>query len=81
MTIVEARFAGGPIVIDEAVDTLDQTRRLVKIDAPGFDTALFPHEARALAKALQDAAASAETRTTRLRRSRDIDDELREVEN
>ncbi len=76
MTVVESRFSGGPIIIDHTVDWLDSTRRLVTIDAPGFGTGLFPHEARELAQALQDAAAEAEKRTVRLRRPRAVDEHL-----
>lgn len=80
MTTVDARFAGGPILVDEGHATYDAATKLVTIDAPGWDTALFPHEARALAAALLDAAGSAERRTTRLHRRNEVDDRLRELD-
>lgn len=82
MAVVDARFAGGPIFIDRddtSAVTPDGTV-LVTIDAPGWDVAMFPHEARAFAAALLDAARTAERRTTRLRRSPDVDDHLRELD-
>ncbi len=79
MTAVDARFAGGEILVDEESSVLDGTR-MVTIDAPGWDVVLFPHEARALAAALIDAAAKAESRAERLRRRPDVDDRLRELD-
>ncbi|WP_315551277.1 hypothetical protein [Microbacterium aurum] len=82
MTVVDARFAGGAIRVDDD-DTSGVTPDgivLVTIDAPGWDVAMFPHEARAFAAALLDAAGTAERRTTRLRRSPDVDDHLRELD-
>lgn len=80
--IVDARFAGGAIRVDDddtSAVTPDGTV-LVTIDAPGWDTVLFPHEARAFAAALLDAAGTAERRATRLRRRNEVDDRLREID-
>ncbi|WP_394279834.1 hypothetical protein [Microbacterium sp.] len=63
MTAVDARFAGGSIIIDQGHATYDPTTKLVTINAPDWDAALFPHEARQLAAALTAAAAEAERRT------------------
>ncbi|GEB94396.1 hypothetical protein [Microbacterium lacticum] len=76
MTVVDARFAGGPILIDQGHATYDAATKLVTVMAPGFDIALFPHEARAFAQALLDAATDAEKRTVRLRRPRAVDEHL-----
>ncbi|PZU48444.1 MAG: hypothetical protein DI566_04210 [Microbacterium sp.] len=78
--IVDARFAGGSITVDDQSSVLDDGTRMVTIDAPGWDAALFPHEARALAAALIEAAAKAESRAERLRRRPDVDDHLRELD-
>lgn len=80
MTVVDARFAGGPIIIDHGHATYDIATKLVTLAAPGFDTALFPQEARALATALLEAATEAEKREARLRRHHDVDDHLRELD-
>jgi len=80
VTAVDARFAGGPILVDQGHATYDVATKLVTIDAPGWDTALFPHEARALAAALTEAARKAEKLTARLRRRPDVDDHLRELD-
>ncbi|QYF98107.1 hypothetical protein [Microbacterium sp. PAMC21962] len=80
MSIVNARFAGGPITIDQGHATYDAATKLVTIDAPGWETALFPHEARALAAALVDAAVKAEKLTARIRRRPEVDDHLRELD-
>lgn len=77
MTAVDARFAGGPILVTgDAHTSYDPDVTLVQIDAPGWVTALFPHEARALAAALT-AAANAAERAPRLKRHPDVDDHLR----
>lgn len=76
MTVVDARFAGGPIRVDRGHTSYDVATELVIVSAPGFDIALFPHEARAFAQALLDAATDAEKRTVRLRRPRAVDEHL-----
>ena len=80
MTAVDARFAGGPILIDQGHATYDAATKLVTVMAPGFDTALFPHEARALATALLEAATEAEASAARLKRPHEVDDHLRELD-
>lgn len=76
MTAVDARFAGGPIIVDQRQASYDVATELVTVSAPGWDTSLFPHEARALAAALTAAADEAERRGTRLKRRRDVNDDL-----
>lgn len=72
MTAVDARFAGGPIIVDQRQASYDVATELVTVSAPGWDTSLFPHEARALAAAADEA----ERRGTRLKRRRDVNDDL-----
>lgn len=80
MTVVDARFSGGHLTVDQGHATYDLTQKLVTVAAPGWDTALFPHEARALAAALTEAADNAEKRATRLKRRRDVDDQLASID-
>lgn len=80
MTAVGARFAGGPIIVDQGHAPYDVVTKLVAVTAPGWDTTLFPHEARALAAALTAAADETERYATPLRRRSDVDDALREVD-
>lgn len=60
-TIVEARFAGGRIelTVSELAHAPDQ--RVVTVDLPGGSLALYPDEARDLARALHATASMAET--------------------
>lgn len=76
VSIVDARFAGGPILVQPAqLDWTDTT--LVSVEGPGFSLGLFPHEAQALADALS-AAVREEAR--HLRRPPEVDDRLRELD-
>lgn len=59
MTIVDARFAGGPIEVATAPLAHAPEMTAVRVDGPGFAVVLFAHEARALAAALLEAAADA----------------------
>lgn len=78
MTAVDARFAGGPIIVD--TDAGHDTRPpLVEVNLPGLTVGLFPHEARALADALRSAADDTESHHT-IRRPRDTDDQLRALD-
>ncbi|WP_454137245.1 hypothetical protein [Microbacterium paulum] len=77
---MEARFAGGPITVGEGHATYDVATKLVTVDGPGWETALFPHEARALAAALTTVADDVEKRADRLRRRPEVDDHLRELD-
>lgn len=55
MTAVDARFAGGPVLVDTA--ELGCTGEpVVGLEAPGYYVDFFAHEARALAAALISAA-------------------------
>lgn len=79
MTAVDARFAGGTIVVD--VDPPFEGRpALVEVNLPGLTVGLFPHEARALAAALTTVADDVEKRADRLRRRPEVDDHLRELD-
>ncbi len=75
MTAVEARFAGGPIVV-EHVDL--HGRQGVTVSMPGDSAGMFPNEARELAAALMAAADDAERdgRRAQLRRRPDVDHHL-----
>ncbi|MBD3942806.1 hypothetical protein IF188_13985 [Microbacterium sp. NEAU-LLC] len=53
MTAVDARFAGGSILVEPVASVLDG-RTMVRIQAPGYEVVLFPHEADRLAEALSD---------------------------
>lgn len=50
--VVDARFAGGPLLVEEDRSPWDPSTELVVVSGPGFVVQLFPHEARALAEAL-----------------------------
>lgn len=80
MTTVDARFAGGDIIVDLGHATYDPETKLVVIDGPGWEAALFSHESRAFAAALIAAADEAEKQTVRLRRPHEVDDQLREID-
>jgi len=56
--VLDARFAGGAIVVD--VDTLPHApeQPIVRVQLPGLELALFDHEAADLAAALALAAAT-----------------------
>ncbi len=74
MSVIDARFAGGPILIEQ--DTLLECD-VVKLDLPGgVAVPLLPHEARALAAALTAAAARAES-TRKVRRGAAADEYFR----
>lgn len=80
MTAVDARFAGGTLIVDQAVDVLDPARRLVTLDIPGCNQfGLFPDEARAVAAALVVAAAEADRLRT-VRRRAGVDEGLRGID-
>jgi hypothetical protein len=77
--VVDARFAGGPILVDQD-EYLDQN--VVKFGIPGAnDVPLFPHEARALAEALSRHADAIDAPRGTLRRPIGTDDALRELDN
>ena len=79
MTVVDARFAGGTIVV-ETIEADEYRPALVEINLPGLTVAFFAHESRALATALLEAATEAETPTARLKRPHEVDDHLRELD-
>lgn len=81
MSVVEARFAGGHIEVEATTAAWDDTTTVVNVTGPGYTLDMFPHEARDLAKALQEAADAAETTTRELRRPATVDQHLQEVEN
>lgn len=61
---VDARFAGGTIEV--ATGSFLDDERIVILELPGMNAVpLFPHEARALADALNAEAATTETRQVR----------------
>lgn len=53
MTVVETRFAGGPIVV-ETLEASETHPAIVEVNLPGLTVAVFPHEAIALALALAE---------------------------
>ncbi len=67
-TLIDARFAGGPIQVDTERSVFDD-RQLVRVALPGCSVNLFPHEARALAAALTHAAENAPDGSGRQRES------------
>lgn len=76
VSVVDARFAGGPIVVQPArVDWTDSN--LVEVNLPGLTVALFPHEAQDLADALTLAIRE---QARHLRRPPEVDDRLRELD-
>ncbi len=54
-THVDARFAGGHLTVAPSALPHDQAQPMVRLSGPGIDLDLFPHEADALAAALQRA--------------------------
>ena len=50
--VVDARFAGGPLLVEAEQSPWDPATQLVVLSGPGFALQLFAHEARALAEAL-----------------------------
>lgn len=77
MSVVDARFAGGAIMVVPTTLAFTDTA-VVSVNVPGTgEIPMFPHEARALAKALQDAVDAAESSTRELRRDPRVDDHLR----
>lgn len=79
-TVIDARFAGGSIIVGHGHATHDPATRLVTIDAPGWEAALFAHESRALASALIAAADEADRQARHLRRPAAVDDHLRQLD-
>lgn len=73
MSVVDARFAGGPIVVDH-VDTDGVKPALIELHMPGLVLDLFPHEATQLADALT---AAVQEQARYLRRPTEVDDRLR----
>ncbi|WP_156377073.1 hypothetical protein [Microbacterium sp. Root53] len=59
MTAVDARFAGGTILVQVDEEYTGDHRVMVRVDMPGHTLHLFRHEARDLANALREAAAEA----------------------
>lgn len=59
MSAVDARFAGGTILVQVDEEYTGDERVTVRIDMPGLTLHLFRHEARDLANALREAAAEA----------------------
>ena len=54
--VVDARFAGGPLLVEEDRLPWDQTADVVVLSGPGFVVQLMAHEARELAAALSSVA-------------------------
>ncbi|MFT3797181.1 hypothetical protein [Microbacterium sp.] len=78
--VVDARFAGGALIVTATTLPHDDSIESVRLTGPGFDLALFPHEAAALAAALGRATRTAARRARQLRRPVDVDAQLRELE-
>jgi hypothetical protein len=57
--VVDARFAGGAIIVEPDAEYLGDGSSVVTLALPGLTVALFPHEARALAAALSSTAKEA----------------------
>ena len=51
-TVVDVRFAGGAVIVEQDAEYIGDGRTVVTLALPGHTVALFPHEARALARAL-----------------------------
>jgi hypothetical protein len=51
-TVVDVRFAGGAVVVEQDAEYIGDGRTVVVLSLPGHTVALFPREARALAAAL-----------------------------
>lgn len=63
---VDARFAGGAILVEQDAGYLGDGRSIITLALPGLVVPLFPHEARALAAALTSQAnAASGARTAR----------------
>lgn len=77
--VIDARFAGGPIFVDRGTLHDDDPRPVVIVTGPGFEFPMFPHEAEALARALTMQAHNADRRRP-LKRSPEVDDHLRELD-
>lgn len=58
-TIVDTRFAGGAILVEQDAEYIGDGRTVVTLSLPGLAVPLFPHEARALAAALTEQANAA----------------------
>lgn len=54
--VVDARFAGGPLLVEEDRLPWDETAEVVVLSGPGFAVQLRAHEARELATALSSVA-------------------------
>lgn len=54
--VVDARFAGGPLLVEEDRSPYDPTTEVVMLSGPGFAVQLFRHEALELAAALSSVA-------------------------
>ena len=76
MSVVDARFAGGPLVIDH-VPPVDGRPALIEVHMPGNVLELFPHEAAQLAEALSEAV---KEQARHLRRPAEVDDHLRQLD-
>ncbi|MCI2959126.1 hypothetical protein MN032_15655 [Agromyces atrinae] len=77
--VVDARFAGGTIIVDQGHVDGEADLKLVSVDAVGYAFPMFPTEARALAEALIAAADEAE-QTRTLRRRPETDDRLQALD-
>jgi len=64
MRTVEARSAGGRLVVETVEHPLREGAQAVRVDAPGYGLTMEPDEARALALALLAVAGEAERRVT-----------------
>lgn len=60
MSAVDARFAGGTVFVEPDREYIGDGRAVVRLALPGHTVPLFPHEARALAQALNAAADAAQ---------------------
>lgn len=76
MTAVDARFAGGPIVVIDA-PPVDVRPALIEVHMPGNVLELFPHEALQLAEALT---AAVKEQARHLKRPAEVDDHLRQLD-
>lgn len=78
MTAVDARFAGGTILLEVDDEYTGDGRSMVRVELPGHTLHLFPHEARGLANALREAVVDANNPPPR--RHPDVDDRLRALD-